>query len=142
MQTSIPWKTRISSAEKLILNNFSSAANQSLFTCAFQSRSNLVSSIGFFFSNSNYVISIASYLSCPVDDHTSADLLSMEVALQMASDCQIHVQHMFTFNQESLEILKHPGSLTHGVLTTKSPTCDFCSTCITSLPFIQYLVRG
>lgn len=71
---------------KLILSNFSSEDGNFLFTYARWSSNSMVSSIGFFISNSQYVISLEGCLAFPMDDNINADMAAIGVAIQATMD--------------------------------------------------------
>lgn len=78
----------------LLLANFSSADDYFLFSHATSDQSIGVSSTGFFFSNANYMISIAGSSSRPLSDTHLDAILAVEVALQAALDLHIPVKHI------------------------------------------------
>lgn len=88
--------------KKLILSNFSSADGH---TYANWSHNSLVSSTEFFISDSHYVISLAGCLAFPTGDTTNANITSIDITLQAAMDFHIGIQHIFTVNSASMEIL-------------------------------------
>lgn len=98
--------------KKLILNNFSSADGYFLFIHATLNRCTQVRSAGFFFSNANYVVSLAGCLSQPLNDSSSDEIMVLEVALQTAIDLHIPVKHIFCAHHTILEFIQSSDQLT------------------------------
>lgn len=79
---------------KLILNNFSKAANNFIFIYMNQSPHKPVSSVGFFLANANYAILLAGCAPFPTNTNFTDDLTSMNIALQVAPDLQTNIHHI------------------------------------------------
>lgn len=91
--------------KKLILNNFSSADGYFLFINATSNHTTLVKSVGFFFSNANYVISLTGCISQPMNGNSSDEIMVLEVALQTVIYFHIPVNHIFSAHHTILEFL-------------------------------------
>ncbi|KAH7667047.1 Reverse transcriptase zinc-binding domain-containing protein [Dioscorea alata] len=96
--------------KKLILNNFSSADGyvHVLFTHAITNPSSQVRSIGFFISNSNYIVSLAGCLSQSMLNNS---LVALEVALQTAMDYHFRIKHIFCDHHGIKNTIWNPDQL-------------------------------
>lgn len=70
--------------KKIILNNFSSANGPFFLTHAASIHNLQVRSIGFFITNANNFVSLIGCLSQPMNDNSSNEIFTLEVALQIA----------------------------------------------------------
>lgn len=104
--------------QRLILNNFSNADGQFLFNHTCFNQCTKVSAIGFFFSKSNYTVSIAGYYSQPSTDISPNNLLVLETALLVALDNSITIHHIFNQNISTGELITNLTQPQLGASTT------------------------
>lgn len=93
---------------KLILNNFSSSDDFILFSHANVNQANKIRFVGFFISNSNYVINVAGCCAQAMDDSSLDDLFALGIALQTTSDQRLGIKHIFFHSPTMLATITNP----------------------------------
>lgn len=94
--------------QRLVLNNFTSADGQFLFIHTCFNQSNKVSAFGFFITKPNYTVSIVGCCSQPFNNFPLNNLLALKIALHVALDNHITIQHIFNEDISTTRIITNP----------------------------------
>lgn len=92
--------------------NFSNAVGLFLFSHVNCNHNTRVSSIGFFITNTDYVILLACCCSHPLDVATKDDLFGLSMVLRVAADYHYSIKHICANNSETPAIIYGPAQVT------------------------------
>ncbi|XP_039115766.1 uncharacterized protein LOC120251270 [Dioscorea cayenensis subsp. rotundata] len=93
---------------RLILNNFTLDDELFLFVYASTNLCSMVSFVGFFVSNAQFIVSLAGCFSQVLDDNTPVSLLALRVALQVMLDSRLPVKNIFVDDSAPIAVISNP----------------------------------